>query len=104
LTEIAFSTLSPPAFGSARAKATAIAEYSRHHPVPAPLIGSNDAPVNILGGFKFSNAPRTDLAAEIVSRLGPDDPRVSALIDTIPSDLSVPPFLRRSRSSSETET
>jgi hypothetical protein len=87
LTEIAFSTLSPPAFGSARAKAAAIAEYSRHHPVPGPLIGPNDPPVNIVGGYKFPGAPKIDL-----------NPTVAVLNPTPAPGVDneiIPEFLRR---------
>jgi hypothetical protein len=53
------SSSSPPAFHSPRDKAAAIAAYSRHHPVPAPLIGLGD-PLNVVGGHRFSQAPKID--------------------------------------------
>ena len=58
----------------------------------SPLIGPQDLPVNILGGYRFLNTPEIDLETE--TGLGPDDPRVRALIATIPADLSIPDFLR----------
>lgn len=60
----------------------------------SPLIGPRDPPVNILGGYRFPNAPKIDLATETApDRL--DDPRLGALIATISADLSIPDFLRR---------
>jgi hypothetical protein len=45
----------------ARARKAAIAERDRQHPVPAPLIGPADPPVNIVGGYKFPNTPKIAL-------------------------------------------
>jgi hypothetical protein len=87
----ALSTLSSPAFHSPRDKAKAIAEYRRHHSIPQPLIGPHDAPVNVVGGYKFPGAPKINLCP-VESRL--DDPKLRALIAAIPSDLSIPNFLR----------
>ena len=53
----------------------------------------HDAPVNVLGGYKFPNAPKIDLKTETVPGLG--RPKARALIATIPADLSIPVFLRR---------
>jgi hypothetical protein len=71
--------------------AAAVAAYDRYHPVPLPLIGPADAPVNIVGGHRFPGAPQIDLTAETVPAQ-PDT--ASALIATIPADLSIPGFLR----------
>ena len=90
--ETAYSTLSPPAFHSPRDKAKAIAEYRRHHPAPRPLIEPHDAPVNVVGGCKFPGAPKIDLCPV---ETGSNDPKLRVLIATIPSDLSIPDFLRR---------
>jgi hypothetical protein len=46
---------------------------------PSVLIGPNEPPVNVLGGYRFPNTPAVDL---------------SPLTD----DLSIPPHLRRRRS------
>jgi hypothetical protein len=64
----------------------------------SPLIGPQDPPVNILGGYRFSGAPKITLAIETETTpdLGLDDPKLAALIGTIPADLSIPDFLRRS--------
>ena len=64
----------------------------------SPLIGPQDPPVNILGGYRFPGAPKITLATETETTpdLGLDDPGVAALIATIPADLSNPDFLRRS--------
>ena len=94
-TEIAFSTLSPPAFGSARAKAATIAEYSRHHPVPAPLIGPHNPPVNIVGGYRFPGAAAIDLSPVGATASYP----APALEDR--TDLEIPVFLRRIPESSK---
>jgi hypothetical protein len=61
----------------------------------AALIGSNDPPVNILGGYKFPNAPDIDLKSDraladhsmTVTESRPDL--------KIPDDLSIPQFLCR---------
>ena len=73
------------------------------------LIKAHHSPVNILGGFKFANAPAVDrgLLAEITStELGEsesaktemtpqDQARLADLRAQIPDDLSIPAFLRR---------
>jgi hypothetical protein len=46
----------------ARARKAAIAERDRRHPVPAPLIGPHDPPINVVGGYLFPNAPKIDLS------------------------------------------
>jgi hypothetical protein len=64
----------------------------------AVLIGPTDPPVNILGGFKFPNAPAVDLGplAEpvpiVASQWKPCVPS-----SPITDDLSIPVFLRRGR-------
>jgi hypothetical protein len=63
---------------------------------PSGLIGPNDPPVNILGGFKFPNAPVVDLSplAEPVPILASQwEP--CAPTSPITDDLSIPAFLRR---------
>jgi hypothetical protein len=59
--------------------------YSKWEPWPPakwqPLIGPGDAPVNILGGYKFPDAPKIELT----------DFRDS---HGIPDDLSIPEFLK----------
>jgi hypothetical protein len=65
----------------------------------AALIGPNDAPVNVVGGYKFPGAPNIDLyPAESPIRNRPTDLNPAApnkYIDQIPADLSIPPSLRR---------
>jgi hypothetical protein len=56
------------------------------------LIGPHDAPVNVVGGYKFPDAPKIDLW---LVETGSNDPKARALIATIPSDCSIPDFLRR---------
>jgi hypothetical protein len=56
------------------------------------LIGPHDAPVNVIGGYKFPDAPKIDLCPVETES---NDPKVRALIATIPDDLSIPDFLRR---------
>jgi hypothetical protein len=51
-------------------------------------IGPTDAPVNILGGFKFANAPEIELGQQL-SNVGQ---LVSSPADT---SLDIPPFLGR---------
>jgi hypothetical protein len=75
----------------ARDRKAAAAERNRQ--APAVLIGPQDPPVNVLGGYLFADAPGIDLH--------PTVPRAYtafafglALITTIPEDLSVPGFLR----------
>jgi hypothetical protein len=80
----------PPAFSTARAKAEAIADRDRQHPVPSPMIGPHDVPVDIVGGYRFPNAPRIDLHPPASSI-----PLMAASID---SDLSIPDFLDRRNS------
>jgi hypothetical protein len=58
------------------------------------LIGPHDAPVNVVGGYKFPDAPKIDLCP---TETGSNDPKARARIVTIPSDLSIPDFLRRPR-------
>jgi hypothetical protein len=89
---------SPPAFSTARAKAEAIADRDHRHPVPLPLVGPHDMPVNIIGGYRFSGAPRIDFRQPSASStpLTPEQAaRVAASID---SDWSIPSFLDRRNS------
>jgi hypothetical protein len=55
------------------------------------LIGPHDAPVNVVGGYKFPDAPKIDLCPV---ETGSNDPKVCAGA-TIPSDYSIPDFLGR---------
>jgi hypothetical protein len=59
-------------------------------PGPPYLIGPHDPPVNILGGYKFPDAPTIDLGA---TGEAPSPPANSAaLIVTILADLTIPVF------------
>jgi hypothetical protein len=63
---------------------------------PSALIGPTDQPVNVLGGYKFPNAPAVDLsplaepATVVASQWKPCAP-----LSPITDDLSIPTFLRR---------
>jgi hypothetical protein len=93
---IAGLALSPSAFHSATLapdRRTA-AELTRRHKqfyrgASATLIGLTDPPINILGGFKFWNAPTVEW-----NRLTPPEQTIPPDLP-IPADLSVPDFLRR---------
>ena len=66
----------------------------------AALIGPNDPPVNILGGFKFPNAPAVDLnpipPKSEKQKFSPEQQkRLDELRAHIPDDLSIPAFLLR---------
>jgi len=52
------------------------------------LIGPNDPPVNILGGYRFPGAPVIDLSP-------PKSAPIIAHNLPIPDDLSIPDFLKR---------
>jgi hypothetical protein len=96
---IAGLTLSPSAFHCATLapdRRTA-AELTRRHKqfyrgASATLIGLTDPPINILGGFKFRNAPTVEW-----NRLVPPEQTIPTIVPDlpIPADLSVPDFLRR---------
>jgi hypothetical protein len=88
---MAGSTLSPPAFHSTSEKAKAVGEYTRHHPVPPPLIGPKDYPIDILGSFRFPQAPKVDLSPPA----SPAPIRPTGTDLEIPEDLSIPVYLRR---------
>jgi len=67
---------------------------------PSVLIGPNDPPVNILGGYKFPNAPAVDLnpispKPEKQKFTPEQQKRLDELRAQIPDDLSIPAFLRR---------
>ena len=69
---------------------------------PSVLIGPNDPPVNILGGFKFPNAPAVDLSplaesGETDMPVVASDWKPCAPSSPITDDLSIPAFLRRSK-------
>jgi hypothetical protein len=51
-------------------------------------IGPTDAPVNILGGFKFTNAPEIELGQQL-SNIG------QLIASPADASLDIPPFLRR---------
>jgi len=55
------------------------------------LIKRHDPPVNVVGGYKFPNAPAVDLTPP--SRL----PQSNELLFQTPLDLSIPAFLKRSQ-------
>ena len=66
----------------------------------AALIGPTDPPVNILGGYKFPNAPVVDLNPILPKtekqKFSPEQQkRFAELLAQIPDDLSIPAFLRR---------
>jgi hypothetical protein len=70
---------------------------------PSVLIGPNDPPVNILGGYKFPNAPAVDLSSlaesgETDMPMVASDWKPCAPTSPITDDLSIPAFLRRVRS------
>jgi hypothetical protein len=75
----------------ARERAVAIAERNRRRPVPTPLIGPHDPPVNILGGYQFPNAPKVGLPISTSAARS----ALSTVAATIPADLSIPELLRR---------
>lgn len=58
---------------------------------PKAVIQPNTPPANILGGYRFPTAPAIDLPAAPVVKTVPGS---SALIATIPEDLSIPGFLK----------
>jgi hypothetical protein len=54
------------------------------------LIGRTDPPINLLGGYKFPNAPDVELTAPpAAARAG-----VADSSHTAPDDLSIPNFLK----------
>jgi hypothetical protein len=57
---------------------------------PVALIRRGDPPVNVLGGYRFPNAPQIELPAAAAPDVN------SALVAAIPADLSIPNFLRSS--------
>jgi hypothetical protein len=59
---------------------------------PAPLLGPNDPPVNVVGGYRFPGAPKINLdpPAVVPAPMTPASPDFE-----IAADLSLPPFLRR---------
>jgi len=64
------------------------------------LIGPNDPPINILGGFRFPNAPAVDPNPippnPEKQKFSPEQQRrLAELRAQIPADLSIPAFLRR---------
>jgi hypothetical protein len=61
---------------------------------PVVLIQSGDPPVNVLGGYRFPDAPKIELPAPAAP--GEAAAETTALIATIPDDLSIPSFLRSS--------
>jgi hypothetical protein len=70
---------------------------------PPVLIRPNDPPVNILGGFKFPNAPVVDLnpipPKPEKQKFSPEQQkRLDEFLAQIPDDLSIPAFLRRTPS------
>jgi hypothetical protein len=71
----------------------------RHHPVPAPLIGPHDPPVNIVGGYRFPGALQIDLNPASIPT--PADP-AALFAAAIPADLSIPEFLRRTKTAAPT--
>jgi hypothetical protein len=66
---------------------------ARHWREAETLIGPSDPPVNLLGGYKFPNAPKLELppVAEPTSARVADS---SGVDPSIPDDLSVPDFLK----------
>jgi hypothetical protein len=67
--------------------------YWREARQPGCLIQRHDPPVNILGGYKFPDAPKIDLDSPIAK--APPPPKAIAGDLIIPDDLSIPKFLRR---------
>jgi hypothetical protein len=63
----------------------------------AALIGPNDPPVNILGGYKFPAAPDIDLGAPAESPTLNRSPDSNPHLAQMPDDLTIPDFLRRAR-------
>ena len=61
----------------------------------AALIGLNDPPVNILGGYKFPAAPDIDLGAPRESPTLNRSSDSNPYLAQIPDDLQTPAFLRR---------
>jgi hypothetical protein len=62
----------------------------------AALIGPNDPPVNILGGFKFPNAPKIELWSTKPPAAVPDAGKATILPDDLSIPESIPESLRRS--------
>jgi hypothetical protein len=81
----------------ARDRKAAIAERDRRHPVPVPLIGPHDPPVNIVGGYRFPDAPAIDLSPiTTASVMVANSTGIEFGADLVnPDDLSIPPFLQR---------
>jgi hypothetical protein len=81
-----------------------VARLNRQHNrywIDDALIGPNDPPVNILGGYKFPNAPAVDLnpiaPKTEKQKFSPDQQkRLDELRAQILADLSIPAFLWRS--------
>jgi len=67
-----------------------------HH----PLIQPHHPPVNILGGYKFPDAPTIDLSPTRHAATAPDGVHADSnpYLNQIPADLSIPTFLKRDRS------
>jgi hypothetical protein len=61
----------------------------------APLIGPNDAPVNILGGYKFPSAPAIDIGPLPVTAPCIDKPSPTVGYPIDDDSLEIPDFLRR---------
>jgi hypothetical protein len=66
------------------------------------LIQPHHPPVNILGGYKFPNAPTIDLSAARHAATAPDgvhaDSNPYLTLNQIPDDLSIPTFLKKDMS------
>jgi hypothetical protein len=59
----------------------------------AALIGPNDPPVNVLGGYRFPGAPEIELSTSVSQSTSTS--RSTSTSISIPSDLSIPRFLLR---------
>ena len=58
------------------------------------LVKRHSAPVNLVGGYRFPNAPAIDLSP-IGRTMAPVAADAAALIATIDDDLTIPDFLKR---------
>src|SRR6516165_139143 len=67
---------------------------ARHCRGPGTLIGPSDPPINLLGGYKFPNAPEVELTSPPATSTSAARAGVADSSHTIPADLSVPNFLK----------
>jgi hypothetical protein len=83
--------------GHERIEARNRAALREHFGKQACLIGPHDSPVNIVGWYKFPNAPAIDLSFNDAPApmTIEQQTRLAGLLKQIPPDLSIPDWLRR---------